>query len=139
MISSISKDISSKEIASVDQFPDLDEAIEKCTVGKYNYILSIVSGCMMTCSFVGVTSISYVLPNANCDLNFSTQERGIIGSIGYVGVILGSYFWGYLSDTKGRRAVLMPNLYAAFLMTFIASFVSNFWLMMILRLLNGFL
>lgn len=127
------------EMRSVDQLPDLDEAIEKCKIGKHNYLLALVSGCLLTCGYTAVASLSFVLPNANCDLNFTTQERGIIGSIGYVGVILSSSLWGYLSDTKGRRAVLIPNLYAAFLAALLASFVTDFWLMLILRFFGGFL
>lgn len=125
------------EIKSVDKLPDLDEAIEKCEIGKYNYMLIAVSGCLMSCAYVGVASITYAFPVANCDLNYSTQERGVIGSIGYVGFVLASYFWGYLSDTRGRKTVLIPNLYAAFLITVISSFVTNFWLMLVLRFLHG--
>lgn len=146
MISKMSpdpKEIPSIEMANnnndVNQLPDLDQAIEKCKIGKYNYILIAVCGCLMACAFVELTSITYAFPVANCDLDLSTKERGIIGSIGYVGVILSSHLWGYLSDTKGRRKTLVPTLVAAFLMTFLSSFVNNFWLMLVLRFLNGFL
>lgn len=133
------KDHSTGEVADVDQLPDLEEAIKKCKIGKYNYILIAVSGCLMTSAFVELTSINVIFPVAQCDLDLTTADKGILGSIGYVGVILSSHLWGYLSDTRGRTTILIPTLLVAFLMTFLSSLVNNFWLMLILRFLNGFL
>jgi VNT family MFS transporter (synaptic vesicle glycoprotein 2) len=127
------------EVSDVDQLPDLEEAIKKCKIGKYNYVLIAVSGCLMTCAFVELTSINVIFPVAQCDLNLTTADKGILGSIGYVGVILSSHLWGFLSDTRGRRTILIPTLLVAFLMTFLSSLVNNFWLMLIFRFLNGFL
>lgn len=133
------KDLSTGEVSDVDQLPDLEEAIKKCKIGKYNFILIAVSGCLMTSAFVELTSINVIFPVAQCDLDLTTADKGILGSIGYVGVILSSHLWGYLSDTRGRTTILIPTLLVAFLMTFLSSLVNNFWLMLILRFLNGFL
>lgn len=118
---------------------DLEEAIKKCKFGKFNYILIIVSGLIMTATFLELTAINIVFPVAQCELNLSETETGILGSIGYVGVILSSHMWGFLSDTKGRRTILVPTMLIAFLMTLLSSFVNNFWLLLSLRFLNGFL
>lgn len=133
------KDHSTGEVVDVDQLPDLEEAIKKCKFGKYNFILIAVSGCLMTSAFVELTSINVIFPVAQCDLDLTTADKGILGSIGYVGVILSSHLWGFLSDTRGRTTILIPTLLVAFLMTFLSSLVNNFWLMLILRFLNGFL
>lgn len=143
MKSFVTVDQSKSQIQEVEvkdcDLPDLEEAIEKYKIGKYNYILVIVSGWLMACSFIDLTSINVVFPVAQCDLKLTTADKGILGSIGYVGVILSSPLWGFLSDTKGRRTVLIPTLLVAFIMTLLSSFVNNFWYMLALRFLNGFL
>ncbi|CRK86896.1 CLUMA_CG000718, isoform A, partial [Clunio marinus] len=46
--------------------------------------------------------------------------------------------WGFLADTKGRRATLIPSLIIAFISTFMSSLANNFWLLLFLRFANGF-
>lgn len=118
---------------------EFEEALEKCKIGKFNYILIITSGCLMSCAFIELTSINLVLPIAQCDLNLKTSDKGILGAVGYVGVILSSFLWGFLSDMRGRRKILISTLVISTLMTAISSLVNTFWLMSIFRFLNGFL
>jgi MFS transporter, VNT family, synaptic vesicle glycoprotein 2 len=118
---------------------EFEEAIKKCGFGKFNYIFMLIAGSLMACAFMELTSINFVFPVAECDLNLSTSDKGILSAIGYVGVILSSFLWGFLSDTKGRRKTLIVTLLVAFIATVLSSFVENFWLMVSLRFVNGFL
>ena len=115
-----------------------DDALQKCKFGKFNYILILVSGGLMASAFIELTSVNIILPVAQCDLNLTTSDKGILSAIGYVGLILSSHLWGFLSDTKGRRITLVSSLILAFTATFLSSFVNNFWLLVLLRFLNGF-
>lgn len=83
--------------------------------------------------------ITFVLPVSQCDLNLTTSEKGILGAASFFGIICTSHLWGFLADTKGRRSVILPTLFIAFLMSFMSSFVQNFYLLTVLRFLNGFL
>lgn len=38
-------------------------------------------------------SISFVLPNANCDLKLTTTEQGLVSSIAFLGIVVSSHFW----------------------------------------------
>lgn len=116
-----------------------EEAITKCRFGLFNYILIFLSGSLMGSAFIELTSVNIVLPIAQCDLGMSTSNKGILSAIGYVGVILSSHLWGFLADTKGRKRTLIPSVMLAFVSTLVSSFISNFWLFVFLRFLNGFL
>lgn len=116
-----------------------EDAITKSGFGRFNYILIALSGGLMSCAFVELTSINIVLPVAQCDLDMSTSDKGILSAIGYVGLIMSSHLWGFLADTKGRKATLVPSLVLAFTATFFSSFVNSFWLLVFLRFMNGFL
>lgn len=123
------------EIGSVE----FEEAIKKCKFGKFNYILIALSGGLMACGLFELTSVNFILSFAQCDLDMSSTDKGILSAIGYVGVILSSHLWGFLADTKGRRATLIPSLLIAFVVTVLSSLANNFWLLVCLRFINGFL
>lgn len=88
---------------------------------------------------IEICNLLYVFPVSQCDLNLTSTEKGILGSATLVGIIVSSHLWGYLADTKGRRAVIMPTLFLAFFSSVAASFVQNFYLFTFLRFFNGFL
>lgn len=115
-----------------------EDALQKSGFGKFNYTLIALAGGLMAAAFIELTSVNFILPIAQCDLNLTTSNKGILSAIGYVGIIFSSHLWGFLADTKGRRATLIPSLLLAFTSTVVSSFVNNFWLLVFLRFLNGF-
>lgn len=116
---------------------NFDEAINRCKFGKFNYILIAVAGGVMACSFIELTCVTFILPLAECDLDMSSTDKGILSSVGYLGVILSSHLWGFLADTKGRRSTLIPSLLIAFVITVLSSLANSFWLLVFLRFING--
>lgn len=55
------------------------------------------------------------------------------------GIIASSFLWGYLADTKGRQIVIKWSLLLAFIASVASSFSNDFWSLLILRFLTGFL
>lgn len=106
--------------------------------GIYNYILIFVSGIVLIAVLVDTCGIAFVIPVSQCDFKMTSAEKGILGGISFFGVICSSHLWGYLADTKGRRSVIMPTLFVAFLFSCASSLVQNFYLFVVLRFLNGF-
>lgn len=108
-------------------------------IGIFHYLLVIISGLAVFATIGEICSIMYVFPVSQCDLNLTPSEKGILGGAVPLGIISSAHLWGYLADTKGRRAVILPTLVLAFLSSASASFVQNFYLFTVLRFLNGFL
>ncbi|CAO1413974.1 unnamed protein product [Diamesa serratosioi] len=106
--------------------------------GKFNYFLVILSGSILSTVLLETLSISFILPVAECDLHLSTKDKGILSAIAFAGIIFSSHLWGFLADTQGRKKVMLPTLFITFVLTFISSFVKNFWLLTLLRFLSGF-
>lgn len=107
--------------------------------GFFNYFLIWISGSIFAAVFFENCAIGFVLPVSQCDLDLSTQQKGILGGVSFVGIICSSHLWGFLADTKGRKCIIQPTLMIAFCLSVIASFSSNFYTMATLRFLNGFL
>lgn len=98
-----------------------------------------ISGTILTAFLLETLGISYVIAVAGCDLQLSTEEKGILSAVSFLGVIVSSHLWGFLADTRGRRKVIVPTLFLTFGITVISSFTTNFWLMTFFRFLAGFL
>lgn len=123
----------------VEEKVTFEDAITRSGFGLFNYVFITMAGGLMACAFIELTSVNFILPIAQCDLDLSTSDKGILSAIGYVGIILSSHLWGFLADTRGRRATLIPTLLIATLATIASSLVNNFWLLVFLRFVNGFL
>lgn len=81
--------------------------------------------------------MSFVLPAAKCEFQMSTAEQGFINSVGFLGVILASHFWGFMADTWGRRKVLRIALFLTFVMSLVSSLSLNSWMLVITRFSSG--
>lgn len=129
----------SKAPPKLETHVTLEEALAKTGFGKFNYGLIILTGAILGCVFLETVSINFVLPVAQCDLNLTTHDKGILSAIGFIGIIVSSHLWGFLADTRGRKTVIVPTLFIAFGITIISSFVKSFRVLVVLRFLNGFL
>lgn len=116
----------------------MDEALTKTGYGKFNYFLIFISGVILTAALLETLGIGYVIPVV-CELNLTVNEKGILGGITLVGTVASLHLWGILADTKGRRKVILPTLFLSFICTTLSSLATNFPLLIILRLLSGFL
>ncbi|CRK94623.1 CLUMA_CG008123, isoform A [Clunio marinus] len=116
-----------KSIEDVDGV-DFNKALKKTKFGKFHYSLIIISGIFMASVFFETMGITYVLPIAECDLDItSKQQYGIISGVWFAGIILTSHVWGFLSDTFGRKKILIVASLSAFCASVLSSLAMNFW------------
>ena len=113
--------------------------IFKLDFGLFNYTVIFLSGMVLNAAVLETCGMAFVIPVSECDLKLTTREKGILGAISFLGIICSSHLWGFLADTKGRRCVIQPTLFVAFLLSVASSLVQNFYLFTTLRFLNGFL
>lgn len=117
----------------------LENALEKTGFGKFNYTLIVLAGAILAAVFLETVSINIILPVAQCDLQMTNQNKGVLSAIGFIGIIVSSHLWGFLADTRGRKLIIVSTLFIAFVLTIISSFTQSYWLLVVLRFLNGFL
>lgn len=105
--------------------------------GKFNfYVLLATGGCLM-CVIIETMCMSFIIPAAQCDLNLTLTQKGILVSIGFLGVITTSHFWGFMADYRGRKDILVFCLITSSLSTLACSLVPWVWLFILLRFMNG--
>jgi len=107
--------------------------------GRFNYSLILISGIIITATSFETIGIGFVFPVAECDLQLSTQQKGTISSISSIGIIISSHIWGFLSDCRGRKNVIVPTLIMSFISTLLSSLSVDFTTLVVFRFFSGFL
>lgn len=60
------------------------------------------------------------------------------GSVVYLGMMVGAFFWGGMSDKVGRRQCLLICMSTNGFFAFLSSFVQGYGLFLLCRLFAGF-
>ncbi|KAK3907449.1 Synaptic vesicle glycoprotein 2B [Frankliniella fusca] len=115
-----------------------EHAVSETGFGRFHYGLMALCGLVYLDTAMGITILSFVLPAAQCDFDMDSPKKGWLNAAPMLGMVLGSYFWGCLADTRGRRVVLIATLAMDGLCGLASSISQYYGLFMFFRFLNGF-
>ncbi|KAL5275746.1 hypothetical protein ACFFRR_001536 [Megaselia abdita] len=88
-------------------------------------------------TYLELAGMAYVLAVSQCEMNWTLSQRGILGSIGFIGLMASCHLCGFLADTTGRKRIIIGGLLSGFMCTILSSFSNSFEVLLILRLCNG--
>ncbi|XP_068086451.1 synaptic vesicle glycoprotein 2B isoform X2 [Anabrus simplex] len=71
---------------STEMPTNFEEAIALTGSGRFHYVLLMVSGLCMMGVMIEIFSTSFLLPSAQCDFKFSSEEKGLLNSICMIGM-----------------------------------------------------
>ncbi|PVD36562.1 hypothetical protein C0Q70_03547 [Pomacea canaliculata] len=114
-----------------------EESLLVIDVGRFHVLLLLLCGWAVSSDAIEVLSVSFLLPSATCDLHLSSQDKGWLNAIVFVGMMFGGLFWGSLADHSGRRAVLMWSLAMNGIGGLLSSISQVFWLFLLMRFISG--
>ena len=57
-----------------------------------------------------ILCVSFILPSAECELQLTPSDKGILTAVIFVGMMFGGYLWGSLGDSIGRKYTLITSL-----------------------------
>ncbi|XP_013136916.1 PREDICTED: synaptic vesicle glycoprotein 2A-like [Papilio polytes] len=103
-----------------------DHAMHVAGLGWYNIKYCLVLALFLIAAIVEPVGYSYILPASKCDLNITDGQRGFLASVPYIGIVLTSFPWGYLVDTRGRKKSLIFSSLAAGVFIVLSAFMPNF-------------
>lgn len=116
----------------------LEEAIEAIGFGPFQRKLLWICGAGWAADAMEVLIISFVLPAVMKAWNLSSQQAGFLGTAIFVGMLLGAWFWGTLSDYIGRRWGFQLTVAMDSVFGFLSALAPNFPVLVLLRALTGF-
>ncbi|XP_072272385.1 synaptic vesicle glycoprotein 2C [Pyxicephalus adspersus] len=112
--------------------------IQECGHGRFQWTLFFVLGMALMADGVEVFVVGFVLPSAETDMCIPDSGSGWLGSIVYLGMMIGAFFWGGLADKVGRKQSLLICMSVNGFFAFLSSFVQGYGLFLVCRLLSGF-
>ncbi|XP_029664933.1 synaptic vesicle glycoprotein 2B-like isoform X2 [Formica exsecta] len=129
---------SGEDAKSEDPSPaDFERAIIATGYGKFNYLLLLA---VLPASFSSIFSssvMSYVLPSAECDLQLTMVDKGLLNSMAFAGMISTAFFWGCMADMFGRKKLMFYGYLVTGLISLATCFAHTSWLLIIFKFLDG--
>lgn len=127
-----------KDVESVEHGPaDFERAIVKSGYGKFNYLLLLAVLPASFSSIFSSSAISYVLPSAECDLALTMLDKGVLNSMTFAGMISTAFFWGFMTDTFGRKRVMSYGYLCTGILSLATCFSHTSWLLILFKFLDG--
>ncbi|XP_034040415.1 synaptic vesicle glycoprotein 2Ba [Thalassophryne amazonica] len=122
-----------------DSLPEQYETImEDCGHGRFQWILFFVLGLALMADGVDGFVVGFVLPSAEKDMCISNADKGLLGLLVYVAMMVGAFVWGGLCDKLGRRKCLIYVLTIDLVFSFMSCFVQSYSFFLFLRFCSGF-
>uniref|UniRef100_A0A8C4ZDP0 Synaptic vesicle glycoprotein 2Ca n=1 Tax=Gadus morhua TaxID=8049 RepID=A0A8C4ZDP0_GADMO len=112
--------------------------IQECGHGRFQWQLFLVLGLALMSDGVEVFVVGFVLPSAETDMCVPNSSSGWLGSIVYLGMMVGAFFWGGMSDKVGRRQCLLICMSTNGFFAFLSSFVQGYGVFLLCRVFAGF-
>lgn len=125
-------------VAEITEGADFETAINFARYGKFQKLLLFVCGMIYATCAISTTTLSFVLPSAECDFNLTSADKGKLSATPLIGMIFGCITWGYIADTKGRKQAIICALLVDFISGLVSSLVADRYLFLICRFFNGF-
>ena len=136
---SSSSDEKESEVSSIDITIEerLSKVFDSVGYGLFHVILTIVCGLALASDWIEMLCVSFIIPVADGELHLNDVDKATLNSMIFVGIIIGSLFWGSLSDAVGRRKCLIISLLLNGISGLCSSLMPNFGFFLFFRLLSG--
>ena len=134
-----------KGLLSISEIEDgvmreYEVALKYLGFGFFHILLLIINGVALSSDFIEVLSISFIFPvlSRKAEWGIGSSVEAILGSIIFLGMLVGSYVWRSLADVIGCRTTLVFSLLISAIFGFFSAFILWFWILVLFRFLSGF-
>ncbi len=116
----------------------LEEAIEAIGFGRFQRKLLLICGAGWAADAMEVLIIAFVIPAVIKEWGLTSQQAGFLGTAIFLGMLLGAWFWGTISDYIGRKWGFQLTVLVDSVFGFLSALAPSFPVLVILRALTGF-
>ena len=116
----------------------IDEAIDRIGFGRFQKRLLAVCGVTWAADAAEVFLIAFALPGFMEEFALSPAQAGLVVSSTFLGMLVGAWFWGTLSDRIGRRTGFQITIAIFAVFGLASAFAPSVWWLAFLRMMTGF-
>lgn len=116
----------------------IDDAIDRIGFGRFQKRLLGVCGVTWAADAAEVFLIAFALPGFKADFDLSSGQAGLVVSATFLGMLVGAWFWGTLSDKIGRRTGFQITIAIFAIFGLASAFAPSAIWLAALRCLTGF-
>lgn len=116
----------------------MEEALDLNATGVFQFRLFVICGLAFMTDSLGVNLLSFLTTCAAAEWKLSSSAQAILTSVVFVGMVVGSIFWGRFADEFGRKRTL---LYSCLLVTiggFASAIAPSYVCLVLFRAVAGF-
>ncbi|XP_017039647.1 synaptic vesicle glycoprotein 2B [Drosophila ficusphila] len=103
-----------------------DMVMEEIGFGKVHLFATLTLGLLQMLTIHETMGMGVIGPASVCDLHMNQPQLAAVTAAGFLGIICSSYFWGYITDKKGRRWTLIRTITLSNLCSIASMFSVNF-------------
>lgn len=85
----------------------IEDALVLCKFGRFHYKLLLATLLSVFATTVVSTTTSYLLPSAECDLDLTILQKGVLNAIPFLGEL---FLFSLLSTYKGTSSCTVKNI-----------------------------
>jgi len=115
----------------------ISKIMDKMPLGPYHKRLLAVAGAGFSFTSMEVFVIAFTLPIIVQQWGLDVAQAGFLGSASLLGMLFGSYMWGYISDRFGRKVSFELTIFFYSIFTFLSAFAPSYPVLYLCRLLTG--
>jgi putative MFS transporter len=116
----------------------IEDAIEQIGVGRFQHRLLVICGTGWAADAMEVLIISFVIPAVIAEWGLTNAQAGLLGTAIFVGMLVGAWFWGTISDYVGRILGFQLTVLIDSVFGFLSALAPSFPVLVILRSITGF-
>lgn len=114
-----------------------DQAIESVGFGRFQKKLMVICGLGWAADAMEVLLIAFVLPAVGQEWGLSDTQKGLLGTAVFIGMLIGAWGWGWISDRVGRKTGFISTVAIDSVFGLLSAFSPSFAWLLILRALTG--
>eukprot|EP00514_Thraustochytrium_sp_LLF1b_P004078 CAMPEP_0184516406 /NCGR_PEP_ID=MMETSP0198_2-20121128/5014_1 /TAXON_ID=1112570 /ORGANISM="Thraustochytrium sp., Strain LLF1b" /LENGTH=568 /DNA_ID=CAMNT_0026906729 /DNA_START=1014 /DNA_END=2720 /DNA_ORIENTATION=- len=120
-----------------ERFRLVDRAFDELGAGRYHFFLFMTASLGFFVEAAEMNMLSLLLPEFVKTWHVEEKELSVIGSFTGIGMMIGAFFFGRLSDIVGRKAVYQMSLALCVGMGFLSSYATSVMQFAVIRLFLG--
>ncbi|KAJ3693481.1 hypothetical protein LUZ60_008961 [Juncus effusus] len=115
----------------------VDESLTKSGFGKFQIFVLFYAGMGWIGEAMEMMLLSFVGPAVQAQWDLSAREESLITSVVFLGMLIGAYSWGIVSDTYGRRQGFLFTAIVTSFSGLLSAFAPNYYALISVRFVVG--